>query len=343
LSACQLPTRPGISLLDAKLQGVGFTNATLHGADLFGADLRRAVLHKAHLSDANLIRADLRHADLSRADLSGADLSDANLKHTSFHKADLSDANLSNANMRDANLDEADLSDANLNDTAFLNASLYNANLSGASGVTKKQLEHKAFGVELATIPDTKVIPAQGKFPAEEYVSDEFYPPLSFKVGDGWTVGEPETPEELFIVTGPEGEQLHFTKPLRVYDQSAPGERKLRRAPENTDEWVRWLQRHPNLESSKPVPVRMDGETGVQIDVTATSMQANCEGDPCVPLFPTVGGGEIVSGVQDKDRFVIVDVGGKTVVIDAFAPADTTEEFLPKAEKVLNTVEWKGA
>jgi hypothetical protein len=30
------------------------------------------------------------------------------------------------------------------------------------------------------------------------------------------------------------------------------------------------------------------------------------------------------------------------VVIDAYAPADKPEEFLPKAEKVLDTVEWKG-
>jgi hypothetical protein len=43
-----------------------------------------------------------------------------------------------------------------------------------------------------------------------------------------------------------------------------------------------------------------------------------------------------------KERFVIVDVEGETVVIDVAAPADKFDEFLPKAQKVLDSVEWKG-
>ena len=41
-------------------------------------------------------------------------------------------------------------------------------------------------------------------------------------------------------------------------------------------------------------------------------------------------------------RYVIVDVGGETVLIDVAAPADKFDELLPKAQKVLDTVEWKG-
>ncbi len=318
---------PVVSLLDAKLQGIGFTGATLHGANLYAANLSDAYLKEAHLRKAILTFANLR-------------------------KANLSGDNLSGANLRGANLSHANLSDTNLNGAYLVGADLTEANLRGASGVTKEQLEPQVYSVEGAkNIPDTKVLPAQGKFPAGEYVSDEFKPRLSFRVGDGWTVWvwAQETPKNLFIATGPEGGeggQLRFTKPLRVYDPSNPGGRKLIHAPKNSHKWVLWLQRHPNLESSKPVSVRMGGETGVhgvQIDVTATSKQANCEGDPCVPLFPTADGGEISSGVQDKDRFVFVDVGGKTVVIDAFAPVDKREEFLKKVEKVLDTVEWKGA
>ena len=37
-----------------------------------------------------------------------------------------------------------------------------------------------------------------------------------------------------------------------------------------------------------------------------------------------------------------MDVGGETVLIDVFAPADSFDEFLPKAQKVLDSVEWKG-
>jgi hypothetical protein len=43
-----------------------------------------------------------------------------------------------------------------------------------------------------------------------------------------------------------------------------------------------------------------------------------------------------------KDRFVIVDVGGQTVLIDVAARADKFDEFLPKAQKVLDSVKWIG-
>jgi hypothetical protein len=39
---------------------------------------------------------------------------------------------------------------------------------------------------------------------------------------------------------------------------------------------------------------------------------------------------------------IIVDVGGETVVTDVVAPADKFDAFLPKAQEVLDSVEWKG-
>ena len=91
----------------------------------------------------------------------------------------------------------------------------------------------------------------------------------------------------------------------------------------------------------------------MRIDVTAASIPENypraiCgwgqDGwQPCVALFPTTSYLEIVSYPEWKNRFVIVDVKGETVVIEVAAPADKFEEFLPKAQKVLDTVEWVGA
>jgi hypothetical protein len=42
-----------------------------------------------------------------------------------------------------------------------------------------------------------------------------------------------------------------------------------------------------------------------------------------------------------KDRFVIVDVGGQTVIINVFAWSGNIDAFAPKAQKVLHAVEWK--
>ena len=97
----------------------------------------------------------------------------------------------------------------------------------------------------------------------------------------------------------------------------------------------------------------------MQIDVTAsptpeTSRWDLCGEQPCLPLYPSgtvpncIGPGNkpcksaILSYEGFRDRFAIVDVGGETVVIDVAAPADKFDEFLPKAQEVLDTVEWEG-
>jgi hypothetical protein len=46
-----------------------------------------------------------------------------------------------------------------------------------------------------------------------------------------------------------------------------------------------------------------------------------------------------VKGV--RDWYVIVEVGGQTVLIDVDAPADKFEAFSPTAQQVLDTVEWR--
>jgi len=90
---------------------------------------------------------------------------------------------------------------------------------------------------------------------------------------------------------------------------------------------------------------------------TASSTPENyprkiCHRRTCVLLYP-ISDGSAKFGARTghvanlsygdwKDRFIIVDVGGETVVIDVAVPTDKFDAFLPKAQKVLDTVEWKG-
>jgi hypothetical protein len=146
---------------------------------------------------------------------------------------------------------------------------------------------------------------------------------------------------------GLQGGQLLFTNPSDVFDASNPSEQKKLPAPENAEEWVSWLQSHPNLKTSKPVSVSVGGASGMRIDVTTSSTPKNypkkfCGEQPCVPLYPLSHDSGILGYEGSKDRFVIVDVGGQTVIIDVAAGTDKFEEFLPKAQEVLDTVEWKG-
>jgi hypothetical protein len=187
---------------------------------------------------------------------------------------------------------------------------------------------------------------------------DEFEPAFYFEVGEEYCESYgpgPVTPDKVFITpevvsistASPEGGQLLFTNPLHVFDLSNPREAKELPEPENAAEWVSWFQRHPNLDTWKPDPVRVGSASRKQIDVSYNNTSENyprgvCGGLPCVPLYPLSD--ESVSAVYEglKNRFVIVDVGGQTVVIDVAAPTDNFDGFLPKAQKVLDTVEWKG-
>jgi hypothetical protein len=168
-------------------------------------------------------------------------------------------------------------------------------------------------------------------------VADVFDPAFRFEVGKGWEIADQEMTDSVGIKTGPKGSELLFTNPLYyVYDPSNPSEEVPE--PENAKEWVSWFQRHPDLETSKPVPVSVGGASGMQIDVTASSTH-----EDYVPLYP-ITWNEISAAPSDegKDRYVIVDVGGETVIINVTARAGNFDAFSPKAQKVLDSVEWKG-
>jgi uncharacterized protein YjbI with pentapeptide repeats len=339
---------PIIALNKASLRDVTFLYAPLEGASLLDAHMSGANLRGAYLTDAYLGGADLSEANLSDADLSDAHLEGAHLEGAHLEGADLSDAGLSGAKLRGAylrdtylggaDLDEADLSGADLDEADLSGADLGDADLSGAEGITQELLKAQAKTVEGATMPDGQKLPQKpeppdwgGTIPAGEYVIAALEPTFRLKVGKGWlalkqktlpTFAENQEPEDAGV--------LIFTNPLQVFDPSNLSEPKKVPGPENAEEWVSWFQRHPNLDISKPVPASVGDESGERIDVT-------CGEVPCARLYPG-----IVSSLHWKDRFVIVDVEGETVVIDVSAPAGKFDEFLPKAQKVLKSVEWKG-
>jgi hypothetical protein len=281
---------------------------------------------------------------------------------------DLSGVNLSGANLSDADLSGADLSGA----TGITNEQL-KARVRNLEGATMPKGQQMPLGLPEKRRSSPSVI----KIEAREYTTDEFKPAFLFELGKGWVVPSKEMPEELPIdgPPGPEAypNQLRFINTGLVFDPSNPNERETDRAPANADAWASWFQNHPNLETKKPVQVSVGGASGVQIDVTHVTFTSkpenyppDCGDQPCVSLFPSCNfpncdydfpsfrpsnsskEREIVSYADSKgypkwkDRFVIVDVEGETVVVDVKATADKFDEFLPEAQKVLDSVEWTG-
>jgi uncharacterized protein YjbI with pentapeptide repeats len=339
------------------------TDKPSNAANLRGAILRDANLEDAVLSDTDLIEADLSEADLSHADLGGADLFTANLQEANLSNAHLAGADLSfarlkgadlskadltkeiwesrggttvpharnDADMSYADLKNADLSDANLSGAKLTDTDLSDAHMSGVEGITNEELAKQTSKLEGAIMPDGSVS------------SVEFEPALSVRLSEEWEIPN-EVSNEIYLYG--KGGYLIFSKPRHVFDPSNPSEQKEVPAPENVDEWVSWFQSHPNLETSKLGPASVGGASGMGIDVALTSTPENypqevCQETPCVPLYP-LGHGlpsdenmTIDSEGYNKYRFIIVDVGGETVVIPAIAQTGKFDEFLPKAQKVV--------
>src|SRR5215204_5013424 len=312
----------------------------------------------------NLQGVDFRGISLIRAGLANADFSGANLARANLSYSDLTDANLTDANLTGANLTDANLTDANLE-----GVDLTSANLSRALGITGRQLEEQTASLEGATMPNGQKyedwkenprpittrrynpLPASGALRVGGYATEEFEPTFHFTVGEGWEILVPETADGLGIGHRLQEEYFNMFSPVYVYDPNNLRSRIL--APENTDQLVSWLQKHPNLVTSRPVPVSVGGVPGVAIEVTDITVSETTEEtlrsycgveQPCVPLLAmsaTSGYRFTKASVGRKTRFVFVDVRGETVVFDINAPEDNFGEFLPEAQKVLDTVEWQ--
>ncbi len=183
---------------------------------------------------------------------------------------------------------------------------------------------------------------------AGHYVSDEFKPAVSFKLDEGWQY--PKEAYDLLSLEAPKdfpGSFLEFWVVRRVYKVVSSYEAKGQPAPEDL---VAWLQNHPRLDTEDPEPVSIGGVRGEQFDTAASRVPRDFYGsycnEPCLPLFQPTSDRDASFSLYkgDKVRLIVLeDVEGKTVAIDIIASAAKFDNFLPKAQKVLDTVEWEGA
>ena len=344
-----------VQSVDERPPIVGLSGAHLSGADLSGADLIGANLSDANLANANLENANLENANLEGADVTGASMKGASIDHANMHNLFAFNVNLSGAHLWDTNLrgpntylDGANLKHANLASANLRGAELDSANLRGASHVTQEQLDSCKSLLD-ATMPNGQKYEVWLK--GKDYVTDEFEPAFRLEFGEegwAWKVSR-ETADEVHMRYVPDfwGE-LVFARPLHVFDPSNLRERKEVPAPETVHEWVSWFQSHPTLETSNPVPVQVGGVSGMRIDVTCVPWPRDRYRElplPCSPPFPTNEEvfGFATLGAERKDRYIIVDVRGETVLIDVATETEEGkfDEFLPIAQKVLDTVKWE--
>jgi len=176
------------------------------------------------------------------------------------------------------------------------------------------------------------------------YRSEEFKPSLSFKVGKGWVNAPPEASDKLTIRRAHEPGGVGFANVREVY-------KPTRTSTPNVDapkDLVGWYHHHPYLKTSKPEPVTVEGVKGVQFDVvvedTAEDYGGDLCGSNCVDIARLSDDSQLWLGEGYKLRLIVFeDMKGGAVTIGFVCPASDFDEFASKAQKVVDSVKWRGS
>lgn len=224
------------------------------------------------------------------------------------------------------------------------------------AGESDRSQTGTASGEDSGGTAKVRTVPEEGTLSAGRYSTGErFEPSFSFELGEGWLVLRPSDPRSLklgYAAPGQEvaqGKGLRFLNVREVFEPREQGGDVLFEAKPVPDDLVAWLQRHPYVSTEEPEPAGVGGIPGKQLEVDAdvpegySDVQGGGCAVPCIPLLRLGSGSVTHITEKSKDSFIILnDIEGETVIIIISAPADKFDEFLPNAQKVLRSVEWKG-
>ena len=180
------------------------------------------------------------------------------------------------------------------------------------------------------------------------YRTEDFEPAFSFEVGEGWSTDLPEAYDLLIITRGAEGGGLGFTnlKGARFFKPTRTGSAYMTDVPKDV---VGWFRGHPYLETQGTDPVEVGGVEGVRLDLVVGDLPEGHDsvwcGSGCVNLISFGSGSPpLLLWQDDKARLIVLeDVGGETVITGFAGPTSEFEEHAPEAQKVLDTVQWRGS
>ncbi len=193
----------------------------------------------------------------------------------------------------------------------------------------------------------TRKVPDYGELRLGKYRTDKFEPAFSFEVvSKGWVLSGSEQRSLVEMRQGVGGPLVAFLNPEQVFNPNKVRELDRMSAPADM---VAWLQSHPYLKTEDPQPAAIGGVEGTRLDAVVASVPTTECGGNCLGLFTETeeaglsGSYDWVVYEKEKLRFIVLEgVGGERVTIVVEAPAADFEEFLRKAQKVLDTVEWEG-
>ena len=184
-----------------------------------------------------------------------------------------------------------------------------------------------------------------------EYRTEEFEPSFSFRVSEGWKNSPPEAFDILLLGKEPGG--FGAVNVQRVYEPTKSGLPIVVNTPKHL---VGWLEHHPYLKTSHPEPVSVGGVKGLQLDVAVAKdlpddyhsgvCSSIAEPEECVDLFKvSTHHSPVFVSERSKLHLIVTkdELSGLTVAMGYASRSTNFEEFAPEAQKVLDSVEWRGS
>ena len=107
------------------------------------------------------------------------------------------------------------------------------------------------------------------------------------------------------------------------------------------DDLAAWLQGHQGFEAGEPEAVTIGTATAEQWDdVVGPGIDyPECGSERCVPLFAGRGG-IIFADAGWKERTMVVDVGGESLLVNISAPPEKFDALAAEAQEVLATLQF---
>jgi hypothetical protein len=229
-------------------------------------------------------------------------------------------------------------------------AKAHSANAQIAKSHTDEAHTDAANSAKTRPLPDPGTPPTPTNLSPGRYATNEFEPSVALSVGKGWAINNPEKTDHFSIYNRDfaksdkeAGAVLTFVDVRAVFDPQSPTEGNVRSAPKDL---LVWFQKHPRLDISKPVPTTVGGVSAVRFDASVSSLPKERldECPDCLPVFGLQYEEPVSILKEYKQRITLVEgLSGESVAIILYAPPGQFDSYLPKAQEVLNTVEWKGA
>ena len=155
------------------------------------------------------------------------------------------------------------------------------------------------------------------------------------------------------MLLGQETGGLGAVNVQRVYEPSKSGTPIVVNAPKNL---VGWLEHHPYLKTSDPEPISVGGVKCLQLDVAVAEdlpedyhsgvCSSIAKPEECVDIFRVSTHHSPVFVSESSKLHLIVtkdELSGLTVAMGYASRSTNFDEFVPEAQKVIDTVEWGGS